>query len=136
MFLSFRYFFNSICLFILLYILEVHKCSEDNPCQNGNGTCSNHEECIEYCSFDTGDTSSCNSDYGLFSPAARCCKKLPGCLNATSNNGCCTTQTPCALGDGDCDYDSECEAGLVCGINNCEQASGNYPAEYDCCTTP
>ena len=31
-------------------------------------------------------------------------------------------------GEGDCDGDQECEAGLVCGDNNCRQVSGQSEA--------
>ena len=33
--------------------------------------------------------------------------------------GCCSSEYPCQLGEGDCDMDFECSGGLVCGNNNC-----------------
>ena len=44
----------------------------------------------------------------------------------------CTQETPCALGESDCDNDGECEGSLVCGSENC--ASGYL--RLDCCTMP
>ena len=35
------------------------------------------------------------------------------------NEGCCTEEFPCGLGDGDCDGDEECRGDLVCGTDNC-----------------
>ena len=31
----------------------------------------------------------------------------------------CTTSNLCGVGEGDCDSDEECTAGLKCGSNNC-----------------
>jgi len=50
------------------------------------------------------------------------------CKGAWHN--CCTKQKPCNLGDGDCDRNSDCRGGLVCGTNNCPKF-GKYK---DCCT--
>ena len=47
------------------------------------------------------------------------------------NDGCCTEEQPCGKGDGDCDKDSECAAGLVCGSNNCP-----WGDDDDCCMAP
>ena len=41
---------------------------------------------------------------------------------------CCSEAAPCVAGEGDCDGDQECEAGLVCGDNNCRQVSGQSEA--------
>ena len=32
---------------------------------------------------------------------------------------CCTVDKPCKEKEGNCDADNECEAGLVCGEENC-----------------
>ena len=39
-------------------------------------------------------------------------------------------------GGGDCDRDDQCQAGLVCGSDNClrwREAGGFWQAEDDCC---
>ena len=64
--------------------------------------------------------------------------------NEGTNTGSCTTndhcvcrqkdfcaKTPCAMGQGDCDDDSECEGSLVCGHMNCVNNTIT-----DCCTQP
>ena len=36
--------------------------------------------------------------------------------------------------EGDCDFDYECQDGLICGIDNCK---GGFPDDaYDCCYDP
>ena len=51
---------------------------------------------------------------------------------------CCTGGRPCGVGQGDCDYDSDCQYGLKCGTDNCYY---DFPTSYgfnweimaDCC---
>ena len=51
---------------------------------------------------------------------------------------CCTGGRPCGIGQGDCDYDSDCQYGLKCGTDNCYY---DFPTSYgfnweimaDCC---
>ena len=52
------------------------------------------------------------------------------------NNNCCTPNTPCDDGDGDCDTDADCKDGLMCGTNNCKIKTGLYDWDDadDCCT--
>ena len=41
----------------------------------------------------------------------------------------------CGENEGDCDNDSQCKDGLVCGSNNCPTGSGsNFNSNTDCCT--
>ena len=44
------------------------------------------------------------------------------------DNGCCTRDKPCDLGEGDCDRDDHCMGGLTCGHDNCPWGDGD-----DCC---
>ena len=44
---------------------------------------------------------------------------------------CCSSSNKCGVNEGDCDSDSECMDGLVCGSNNCP-AGAEYG--FDCCT--
>ena len=46
--------------------------------------------------------------------------------------GCCTAETPCLEGEGDCDDDSECAQGLKCGIDNCA-FNTTHDTDDDCC---
>merc|ERR1712012_765889 len=45
---------------------------------------------------------------------------------------CCTTSMPCDIGGGDCDYDSDCMAGLTCG-HDVGMAFG-VSTSFDVCT--
>ena len=54
------------------------------------------------------------------------------CTTGDTNWACCNNKPgKCGEGEGDCDYDSHCKAGLKCGVNNCP--SGFPSSGYDCC---
>ena len=44
---------------------------------------------------------------------------------------CCTTNNPCEINQGDCDYDDQCKGDLVCGEDNC--GSNFTSTAMDCC---
>ena len=52
------------------------------------------------------------------------------CASGSNDWNCCSSSSQCGLGEGDCDYDSDCTGDLVCGLNNC--ADGVFG--LDCCT--
>ena len=44
---------------------------------------------------------------------------------------CCMEDQKCSFGQGDCDFDAECQGALVCGNDNC---GSDFPdSSYDCC---
>jgi len=58
---------------------------------------------------------------------------------------CCTPENPCGEGEGDCDGAGDggvndgnrgCQAGLVCGSNNCKKFGAYYHEKDDCCERP
>ena len=49
------------------------------------------------------------------------------------DEGCCTAEEPCEMGDGDCDTHEECEGELMCGNNNCGTEGELFDAGDDCC---
>ena len=58
---------------------------------------------------------------------------------------CCTQSSPCGLGQGDCDLDTDCKNDLICGGmgggngNNCMKLCENCPGFYqgsECCREP
>merc|ERR1711988_103418 len=49
---------------------------------------------------------------------------------------CCSQETPCELGEGDCETDQDCSADLVCGNNNCKQFAAYFHEKDDCCVSP
>ena len=50
---------------------------------------------------------------------------------------CCRKNGPCNEGEGDCNRDSECANGLVCGSNNCRRDFSSegtlWRRVHDCC---
>ena len=68
-------------------------------------------------------------DFFNFSESLRC---DPG-LNDYS---CCTEDQPCGEGEGDCDDDSDCGPGLICGDDNCHWFNKQSAVTSDCCVRP
>jgi len=109
-------------------------CSEDDQCREGEGVCSNDDQCE--------DNLICGKrNCQDFDPTARkrdnCCTKRI-CDGGRKARNCCTPESPCHISEGDCDNDDDCQAGLVCGKNNCISEFGHSGAKprSDCCTTP
>ena len=63
----------------------------------------------------------------------------PGSCNGVPNVdwSCCSSSSPCDVGGGDCDYDSDCSGSLTCGSNNCKRDNSspgsNWHSNADCC---
>ena len=51
------------------------------------------------------------------------------CDPALDDLSCCSDNSQCGLGEGDCDSDSHCAGDLTCGTDNCA-AGASY---MDCC---
>ena len=56
------------------------------------------------------------------------------CSPSNTDWACCTETEKCSLGQGDCDFDFECQYDLICGDDNCN--SGFPDTAYDCCEQP
>ena len=80
--------------------------------------------------YDT-NTSSTN-DSLVVQRQSRNCDGIP-----STDWSCCSSSRPCSIGKGDCDRDSDCAGGLICGTNNCERNFGktgsNWSSAADCC---
>ena len=69
----------------------------------------------------------------------RCSLKPPNqfignpCDGEIYDGGCCSVTAPCAINQGDCDENSECQGDLVCGKDNCPAP---FPSTADCCESP
>ena len=55
------------------------------------------------------------------------------CDGTNYDSECCSVAVPCAINEGDCDKESECQGNLICGSNNCPAP---FPSEADCCESP
>ena len=61
------------------------------------------------------------------------CILLSGhCNGVKYDRECCSAAAPCAINEGDCDSDSECQGDLTCGSNNCPAP---FPSDADCCSS-
>merc|ERR1712098_973847 len=49
---------------------------------------------------------------------------------------CCSSSNTCGVGEGDCDRNSDCRPGLVCGTNNCRKFVPGAQSMADCCEKP
>ena len=54
-------------------------------------------------------------------------------MGTLKDGECCTEQEKCSLGGGDCDKDSECVPGTVCGKDNCQDFHPTAAKLSDCC---
>ena len=52
----------------------------------------------------------------------------------TGGDSCCTPDSVCGVGEGDCDSNNDCSEGLVCGKDNCQGVG--FDATDDCCAPP
>lgn len=56
------------------------------------------------------------------------------CMGALATGSCCTPAEPCAVNQGDCDADPDCQGNLICGEDNCNLVGSGFPSNsYDCC---
>ena len=118
-------------------------CTADNPCYVDEGDCDNDSDCMAglYCGnsncpegFPSGhdccSTSKSGCDVRTYEREG-CTSAYCSLQNGHSTGGCCTTDNPCNVNEGDCDYDYECMHGLSCGESNCPSG---FPSDHDCCT--
>ena len=104
-------------------------CSIDSVCNIDEGDCDSDEECAEGLI--------CGDDNCPWGDNDDCCVKLADTSSSTicdgSNpkmwNECCTSESPCGVGEGDCDFDNQCSGDLICGNDNCAWSDDSA----DCC---
>jgi alpha-tubulin suppressor-like RCC1 family protein len=68
----------------------------------------------------------CGADCGAQGP----CAAVPACTGSVGGDNYCST-CACSAGQGDCDTNTECAAGLVCGANN--GSKFGFPGGTDAC---
>ena len=54
------------------------------------------------------------------------------CGGAHKDFACCSEKCPCLQGEGDCDFNSHCKAGLFCH-DNLDNCGAEFPEGFDCC---
>merc|ERR1711937_942524 len=108
-------------------------CSSTNKCGEGEGDCDNDNECQSglVCGKDN-----CQSFIPGAHSQADCCVKpavATRCNGSTSAWSCCSANSKCGHGEGDCDSDNECQSGLKCGKDNCKDFHSGAHNAADCC---
>jgi len=132
-----------LLVLLLPFILASHDCPEKCKCENGTAmiggkTVNKLGYCEYYCKWRGFPWHEYYCGNGMaYSMGRDCkaCKKLGSNCNGGSKEGmldCCSTSTPCGIGQGDCDHDLHCAGDLVCGKNNCGY---QFWSTADCCTT-
>ena len=106
-------------------------CSLSNQCGIGGGDCDVDEECKAGLICGRNNCLEFNSQA---SRTADCCmKKGSSCYKGKTDWTCCSSSNQCGVGGGDCDTDSDCQSGLVCGSNNCRTFNSKASRTADCC---
>jgi hypothetical protein len=107
-------------------------CADPNcgPCGVDQGDCDSDTECQAglVCLDDVGARLGFDATLDLCGPeSAATCSLTNGDWGFCSEAGC----GPCAVGQGDCDSDADCNVGLVCSFN--QGAKYGLPANMDVC---
>lgn len=108
-----------------------YSCTNINKCPAGKGPCNDDVECA------FGLTCVCTPDpqyldEHIYTDSLCKCYDKPG-IGASDDWAFCTNTNKCAIGQGDCDRDSDCDSGLTCGVDNCQSFSLNAAFTADCC---
>merc|ERR1711936_395533 len=117
-------------------------CTPENPCPEGEGDCEIDDDCNG--TLVCGNNN-CKQFGNFFHQKDDCCVKP----NISSTEPfqrckgrnflprpCCTPESPCPEGEGDCEIDNDCAGNLVCGNNNCKQFGSFFHEKDDCCVKP
>ena len=102
-------------------------CTSVNPCATDQGDCDTHDECQ--------DGLSCGSnncpDYLGYHSGFDCCYAPP-----VGDEHFCTSDNPCALNEGDCDSNNECQANHFCDLlaSSCPAYLG-FASDVNCCSS-
>ena len=97
-----------------------------DTCSENEGDCDAHDECLDVLACGSNN---CPAFQG-FEFEIDCCYQP-----TIGDEHFCTNGIPCGEDEGDCDSNTECQAGLTCGSNNCPDSLG-FDIEIDCCYEP
>jgi len=109
-----------------------HECTTSNKCGVGEGDCDSDNQCADglFCGEDNCNNDALPNDYDCCETAL-CQTFEPNPDDETLWNCCGRKQGGCGIGEGDCDYDTDCSGSLVCYVNNCPTAPPG--SHLDCC---
>ena len=101
-------------------------CTSQNPCGTDQGDCDTHNECQDglFCG-----SNNC-PDFLGFHSEFDCCY-----VPAVGDEHYCTTANPCAIDEGDCDFNNECQASLFCDITISCPAYLGFASDVNCCSS-
>ena len=101
-------------------------CISENPCGTNQGDCDTHDECQDglFCG-----SNNCPESLGFHSEFD-CCYAL-----SVGDEDFCTTDNPCAVNEGDCDFTNECQANLICDIAISCPAYLGFASDVNCCSS-
>jgi len=109
-------------------------CSSTNKCGLGEGDCDRDDDCKA--GLKCGEDNCKDFHNGAMYAADCCISAGPTCDGSTNAWSCCSSTNKCGEGEGDCDSDSECQSGLVCGTDNCQSFIPGAHYQADCCAKP
>ena len=100
-------------------------CTSQNPCGLDQGDCDTHDECQDDLSCGSNN---CPDSLGFHSEFDCCYAPTIG------DEHFCTNNNPCAIDEGDCDSNNECQTNLICDtINSCPTHLG-FASDVNCCS--
>ena len=102
-------------------------CTSENLCGSDEGDCDTHDECQTglFCG-----SNNCPNDLGFHA-------EYDCCYAPTSGDELfCTTNNPCAIDEGDCDSNDECQTNLICDTANSCPAYLGFASDINCCSSP
>ena len=100
-------------------------CTSVTPCGGNEGDCDLHDECQDglFCGSNNCPTSL------DFDSEVDCCYQP-----TVGDEHFCTNNNPCAVDEGDCDSNNECQTNLICDtINSCPMHLG-FASDVNCCS--
>jgi hypothetical protein len=111
----------------------MRECAIERECTELEGSCVANAECdgslvcgLNNCVADGATTFS--GEPMEFNCCVHKCDFRGDMFSGGANSDCCTERSPCNVNQGDCDNDSQCAPGLVCGSGNCPWGGSD-----DCC---
>ena len=95
-----------------------------NTCGENEGDCDAHDECQDglFCG-----SNNCQASLG-FDAKVDCCYQP-----TVGDEHFCTTDNHCAVNEGDCDFDNECQTGLICKTDIDCSSNFGLNLNVDCC---